>query len=188
MVMLEVVENQQMRLARVLQAAVARRVDDLREALPLKLEKLEVEEHRIHALRCKRGLRRGVVEIDHAQIAFGKTIRFQDVIDHELQVGASKDGNSLALEILDAFDVGVGRHGQVDAGAHARFDQQFRFEAVRAAEYGGEVALIGEVDLAIRQRFVDCGSGAFEEQPFNLEAVGFERVFRAVLQLGGCGR
>src|ERR1700710_2330030 len=109
MVVLEVVENQQMRLARVLQAAVARRVDDFREALPLKLEKLEVEEHRIHALRCKRGLRRGIVEIDHAQIAFGKTIRFQDVVDHELQGGAAKDGGSLALEILDALDVGVRR-------------------------------------------------------------------------------
>src|SRR5471030_3420470 len=98
MVMLEVVENQQMRLTRVLQAAVARRVDDLREALPLELEKLEVEKHRIHALRCERGLRRGIVEIDHAQIAFGKTIRLQDVVDHKLQVGAAKDGDPLRSE------------------------------------------------------------------------------------------
>ncbi|MPM57555.1 hypothetical protein SDC9_104377 [bioreactor metagenome] len=181
MFLLEILAHDQRGLARQRWVLVARGIHHLGEPLVAHLEPFVAAERSLHAVGYQRGLCAAVVEVDGLQVALGQARRGQRVDGHQMPVGAAKDRHLAALQVLEALDVGLRGHRHVKVVAHAAGQQQLGLEAVGAPDDGGQIALVGEVDLLIRQRLVHGRACALEEQPFHADARILEGVFQPLV-------
>ncbi|MCY1357012.1 hypothetical protein D9M69_434860 [compost metagenome] len=101
-----------------------------------------------------------------------------------MHVGALEQRHALAAQVAERLQRRVGRHADIDVGAHAGGKHQPRLQTGGTAHQRRQVALQREVELAVGQRLVDGGARALEEEPLDARAAGLERF----LQPAACMR
>ena len=120
---------------------------------------------------CEGGQGGAEVEVDHLQVFLAETDAGQGIVERQLAGGATKDAYALALEILQGLDPGPRLHAEIVVDPSRGSGQQTAVQASGLADDRRQVAEVGEVHLAVGERFVDHRAGALEEAPFHRDAV-----------------
>eukprot|EP01022_Parablepharisma_sp_SALTPOND_P008982 TRINITY_DN1374_c0_g5_i1.p2 TRINITY_DN1374_c0_g5~~TRINITY_DN1374_c0_g5_i1.p2 ORF type:complete len:1491 (+),score=638.18 TRINITY_DN1374_c0_g5_i1:28616-33088(+) len=158
--------------------------DDAGGVLVAQAQQVDVAEGGIDVLGRERRQRGGLVQVDGAQLALLQAVGFEYAVDGQLRIGALEDGHALAAQVLDRLDRRIRWHRQVDVGAHAGGQHQLGLETSGTCHDGRQVALEGEVQLLVAQCLVHRRTGALEEEPLDLDAVGLEFLFDPALGIG----
>ncbi len=87
-----------------------------------------------------------------------------------MAIGAAEDGDLAALQILDPFDGTVRLHGEEGRGMRAIRDQLHRLQPRRRGDHLRQIALGGEIELAVGKGLVHRWTGALEEVELDADA------------------
>ncbi|MNO82593.1 hypothetical protein D3C76_738740 [compost metagenome] len=82
---------------------------------------------------------------------------------------------------MQGLDAGTGHHAQVALHPTYPRRQHAGVQAIGLADDGGQVAEVGEIGLAVGQRFVHHRPGALEEVPVDANAVLGEFLLQQLL-------